>query len=81
MTQAIAPKKPSKLTGHELYIENMRVDSVEVKLSLLNNTSVTGKVRAADKYTISVLTADGETEVVFKHAIAKFSPTKRGSKK
>lgn len=76
-------RTPSKivLTGHEAYIENLRAEGAEVKLHLLDSSSSVGIVKAADKYTVSILTAAGTTEVVFKHAIAKLSPTKRGAKK
>lgn len=79
-TQPKSAKTP-RLTGHEAYIENLRADGAEVKLHLMNGASTTGIVRAADKYTISLKLADGSTDLVFKHGIAKLTPTKRGAKK
>lgn len=75
------PSPPKQLTGHEAYIENLRSSGAEVKLFLVGNISSMGTVRAADKYTISIATADGTVEIVFKSSIVKLVPTKRGVKK
>ena len=75
------PSPAKQLTGHEAYIENLRTSAAEVKLYLVGNISSVGVVRAADKYTISIATADGTVEVVFKSGIVKLVPTKRGVKK
>lgn len=74
---------PAKsLTGHEAYVENLRASGAEVKIYLAGGTpSSIGVVRAADKYTISIVTADGTVEMVFKSNIVKLVPTKRGAKK
>lgn len=71
-------KRAQKLAGHEAYIESLRVDGAEIRIELVNGKSATGTIKTADKYTVSIMTEQGNTRVVFKHAMVEISPTKRG---
>jgi RNA chaperone Hfq len=68
---ATAPK------GHEAFLKALHESGAEIRVYLLDLVEpLQGKIRATDKYTIS-LDVKGTTEVIFKHAIQRFSPLPR----
>lgn len=68
---ATAPK------GHEAFLKALHESGAEIRVYLLDVVEpLQGKIRATDKYTIS-LDVKGTTEVIFKHAIQRFSPLPR----
>jgi RNA chaperone Hfq len=63
--------------GHEAFLKALHESGAEIRVYLLDLLEpLQGKIRATDKYTIS-LDVKGTTEVIFKHAVQRFSPLPR----
>jgi RNA chaperone Hfq len=63
--------------GHEAFLKALHESGAEIVVFLLDVVDpLQGKIRATDKYTIS-LDVKGNTEVIFKHAIQRFRPLPR----
>jgi RNA chaperone Hfq len=68
---AAAPK------GHEAFLKALHESGAEIAVYCLDmEAPIVGKIRATDKYTIS-LDVRGSAEVIFKHAIQRFKPLPR----
>lgn len=81
-SRASAPRSPRAKpkgapTGHEAFLKALHESGAQIAVYLLDEDApLTGKIRAADKYTISLEVA-GDTHVIFKHAIQRFKPLPR----
>lgn len=63
--------------GHEAFLKALHDSGAQIVVHLLDQDEpLTGKIRATDKYTVS-LDVSGNTEVIFKHAIQRFRPLPR----
>ena len=69
-------KKPFVAKGHDLILKNMQDDpKAKIKVTLAGDgAEVVGRLIARDKFTITVLTADGRRRTLYKHAIEGFEP-------
>lgn len=82
-TRAAKPK--SSLTGHEAFIKALYESGARIKVYLLDQEEqLVGKIRAHDKFTVSIdeeTETPGQTEVnlIFKHAIQRIKPLRRES--
>jgi sRNA-binding regulator protein Hfq len=81
------PQKPrhEPPKGHEAFLEALRASGAEVEVWLCSDKgmgTITGKLKSADKFTISLAPDrgmfSGRTLVFFKHAIEMISPVERG---
>jgi len=57
------------------FLNQLRKDSVQVTVFLLNGFQLRGIVRAFDNFTV-LLEADGKQQLLYKHAISTFAPQK-----
>ncbi|MFD1018274.1 RNA chaperone Hfq [Thalassobacillus hwangdonensis] len=57
------------------FLNQLRKDRVQVTVFLLNGFQLRGTVKAFDNFTV-LLEADGKQQLIFKHAISTFSPSK-----
>lgn len=65
------PKVSSK--GHEAFLKALEASGATVTFDKASSdTSVVGKIKHSDKYTVSVVTEGGITRVLFKHDISEF---------
>ncbi|SIS37395.1 RNA chaperone Hfq [Salimicrobium flavidum] len=60
------------------YLNQLRKDRIPVTLFLLNGFQLKGTVKAFDNFTVLVET-EGKQQLIFKHAISTFAPTKNVS--
>lgn len=59
----------------DMYLNQLRKNSVFVTVFLLNGFQLKGTIKSFDNFTI-LLEADGKQNLIFKHAISTFSPSK-----
>ncbi|MEQ6375412.1 RNA chaperone Hfq [Bacillaceae bacterium S4-13-58] len=57
------------------FLNQLRKDHVQVTVFLLNGFQLRGIVKAFDNFTV-LLEADGKQQLIFKHAISTFTPSK-----
>jgi sRNA-binding regulator protein Hfq len=87
-TRAAAKPNKQAPVGHEAFVKALQESGARIKVYLLDQDEpIVGKIRAHDKYTISVEVelagieaeqAGGfEVNVIFKHAIQRFVPLRR----
>ncbi|SDJ00314.1 RNA chaperone Hfq [Salimicrobium halophilum] len=62
----------------DTYLNQLRKDRIPVTLFLLNGFQLKGTVKAFDNFTVLVET-EGKQQLIFKHAISTFAPTKNVS--
>jgi RNA chaperone Hfq len=71
------PKVKGAPTGHEAFLKALHESGAQIVVYMRDEEEIlTGKIRAHDKYTIS-LEVSGDTHVIFKHAIQRFKPLPR----
>lgn len=77
----VQPKKGSKPAGHEAYLKGLQESGASIVIMTLAGEVASGKLKHADKYTISLEVTEAvdgeetrETYVYFKHAIEYFRP-------
>ncbi|MFT4064249.1 RNA chaperone Hfq [Paraburkholderia sp.] len=69
--------------GHEAFLKALHESGARIRVHLRDeDATLVGKIRAHDKYTISLdaethVTGETETNVVYKHAIQRFIPLPR----
>lgn len=63
--QAPSPK------GHEAFLNALVKSEAEIEIEKCSGEMVVGKIKHADKYTISIQVND-DTRVIFKHDISEF---------
>ncbi|AMA62433.1 MAG: RNA chaperone Hfq [Kurthia gibsonii] len=59
----------------DLYLNQLRKNSIFLTVFLLNGFQLKGTVKSFDNFTV-LLEADGKQHLIFKHAISTFSPSK-----
>lgn len=59
----------------DFYLNQLRKERVPVTLFLMNGFQLRGTIRAFDNFTV-LLDTDGKQQLIYKHAISTFSPTK-----
>ncbi len=59
----------------DYYLNQLRKDRVPVTMFLMNGFQLKGTIRAFDNFTV-ILDTDGKQQLIYKHAISTFSPTK-----
>ncbi|WP_347860556.1 RNA chaperone Hfq [Salimicrobium sp. PL1-032A] len=62
----------------DTYLNQLRKEKIPVTLFLLNGFQLKGTVKAFDNFTVLVET-EGKQQLIFKHAISTFAPTKNVS--
>jgi len=71
------PKPKAAPSGHQAFLKALQDSGAEIAVFMLDSDEVlTGKIRAADAFTIS-LEVKGDTHVIYKHAIQRFKPLPR----
>ena len=64
-------KKPFVPKGHDAILDRTQKEGSRLKVSLISGDEFTGKVKARDKFTITLETESGAI-TIFKHAIEYF---------
>lgn len=59
----------------DTYLNQLRKESIQVTVFLLNGFQLRGLIKAFDNFTI-VIETEGKQQLVYKHAISTFSPSK-----
>lgn len=59
----------------DYYLNQLRKEHVSVTLFLMNGFQLRGTVRAFDNFTV-LLETEGKQQLIYKHAISTFSPSK-----
>lgn len=57
------------------YLNQLRKDRIQVTVFLLNGFQLRGLVKAFDNFTV-LLETEGKQQLIFKHAISTFAPSK-----
>lgn len=57
------------------FLNQLRKDRVHLTVFLLNGFQLRGTVKAFDNFTV-LLESDGKQQLIFKHAISTFAPSK-----
>lgn len=57
------------------YLNQLRKDHIQVTVFLLNGFQLRGVVKAFDNFTV-LLETEGKQQLIFKHAISTFSPSR-----
>ncbi|WP_017471961.1 RNA chaperone Hfq [Amphibacillus jilinensis] len=57
------------------YLNALRKDHIQVTVFLTNGFQLRGLVKAFDNFTV-LLETEGKQQLIFKHAISTFAPTK-----
>jgi len=65
--------KPINIQDH--FLNQLRKDNVPVTVYLTNGFQIRGLVRAFDNFTI-ILDSDGRQQMIYKHAISTFTPSR-----
>jgi host factor-I protein len=60
------------------FLNQLRKDSIPVTVYLTNGFQIRGQIRAFDNFTI-VIDSDGRQQLVYKHAISTFTPSRNVS--
>lgn len=68
--------KPINIQDH--FLNQLRKDSIPVTVYLTNGFQIRGQIRAFDNFTI-VIDSDGRQQLVYKHAISTFTPSRNVS--
>lgn len=58
------------------YLNQIRLEKVELILTLMSGERYQGKIKAFDSYVIILENEKGKQVLIFKHAIATLSPSK-----
>lgn len=68
-------KKPFVAKGHDAILKSIQDDGADIEVNMISDgTSITGKLLARDRYTITVLDKHGVCRTLYKHAIESFAP-------
>lgn len=59
----------------EVFLNTLRKDKVLVTVILMNGFQLKGIIKSYDNYTV-LLESDGKQQLVYKHAISTYAPTK-----
>lgn len=59
----------------DTYLNQLRKENIQVTVFLLNGFQLRGLIKAFDNFTI-VIETEGKQQLVYKHAISTFSPSK-----
>lgn len=59
----------------DYYLNQLRKDRVPVTMFLMNGFQLKGTISAFDNFTV-ILDTDGKQQLIYKHAISTFSPSK-----
>ncbi|MFG6118339.1 MULTISPECIES: RNA chaperone Hfq [Thalassobacillus] len=62
----------------DTFLNQLRKERVQVTVFLLNGFQLRGAVKSFDNFTV-LLETDGKQQLIFKHAISTFAPTKNVS--
>lgn len=75
------PRQKEAPKGHEAFLKALELSKATVTIEKASSGDrVTGRIKASDKYTISMVEADTDlTRVIFKHDISEFVPAARAS--
>ena len=65
--------KPANL--QDTYLNQLRKNGVFVTVFLLNGFQLKGTIRSYDNFTV-LLEAEGKQNLIYKHAISTFAPSK-----
>lgn len=65
------PPKRKAPAGHDAVLTHFQTKNVQVRFKLASGNTVQGTIYGKDKFTITVLHADGR-ETIYKHAIDSF---------
>lgn len=57
------------------YLNALRKDHIQVTVFLTNGFQLRGLIKAFDNFTV-LLESEGKQQLIFKHAISTFSPSK-----
>ncbi|MDL4838983.1 RNA chaperone Hfq [Aquibacillus rhizosphaerae] len=57
------------------YLNQLRKDRIQVTVFLTNGFQLRGSVKAFDNFTV-LFDTDGKQQLIFKHAISTFAPSK-----
>lgn len=57
------------------YLNQLRKDRIQVTVFLTNGFQLRGTVKAFDNFTV-LFDTDGKQQLIFKHAISTFAPSK-----
>lgn len=59
----------------EVFLNTLRKENVLVTVILMNGFQLKGIIKSYDNYTV-LLESDGKQQLVYKHAISTYAPTK-----
>jgi len=59
----------------DYYLNQLRKDRVPVTMFLMNGFQLKGTISAFDNFTV-ILDTEGKQQLIYKHAISTFSPSK-----
>lgn len=59
----------------EVFLNTLRKEKVLVTVILMNGFQLKGIIKSYDNYTV-LLESDGKQQLVYKHAISTYAPTK-----
>lgn len=62
----------------DTFLNQLRKESVPVTVYLTNGFQIRGQVRAFDNFTI-VIDSEGKQQMIYKHAISTFTPSRNVS--
>jgi len=62
----------------DTFLNQLRKDNIPVTVYLTNGFQIRGQVRAFDNFTI-VIDSDGRQQMIYKHAISTFTPSRNVS--
>ena len=62
----------------DTFLNQLRKDSIPVTVYLTNGFQIRGQIRAFDNFTI-VIDSEGKQQMVYKHAISTFMPSRNVS--
>ena len=65
---------PEKFNLQDRFLNQLRVNKIEVKVYLVNGYQMKGIVRAFDSYTV-LLEDGGKQSLIYKHAISTLMPS------
>lgn len=57
------------------YLNNLRKEHIPVTVFLTNGFQLRGNIKAFDNFTV-LLETDGKQQLIYKHAISTFAPSK-----
>lgn len=67
-------KAPAKPEGHEMLLKILKDTGKAIQIVTTSGNQVVGKIKASDKYTVSIMSDDGRQRVFFKSSIECFEP-------